>query len=513
MEEQGNNTAPPMRVLPPQTSSQQLVELYLRCSRDPAWEALHVSKRPLRGPQAEVIKRVEAFVAKHEGGVMTIRSARQTGKNEIAAVLQRRHLWHHQFSPYRRTWIRTAPTYKPQIVNSKKRLNEMLRIGFSRTIQYPTFNRQRLIQEEGYIYRVGNAAVEFISSGPTANVVGATANECLDMDEAHKVDKAKFDEDFAPFTASTNAATLLWGVASDGLDTIEYYANYNREAGRDDLNIHLPCEVWMEANPAYAAHIEDRTNKLGWDHPIMKTQYRLIPVSAEGAFLQPRQIRSLLSGLHERQRSPRWGSIYHILIDVAASNEEFNPEDQLEGEEQTSTDSTVVWVYEVTRETAENNHFPIIRIVDVHWFTGAMLETQHREIEKIIQHWRAFKVCVDAVGVGRQMAESLKFKFGEPVVNAYVASSTTVSEDCFDLLARLNFDSVKMFQNDGSPEWAEFERQCGWTKYTSDKGKMKLMKPRGDMHIDMVKALTYINRNTPISGQHAIYSNEGDYTA
>jgi len=90
-------------------------------------------------------------------------------------------------------------------------------------IGHPTIEGGKLTKEQGYIWRVGNASVEFLSSGPNANVVGATASECLDMDDAHIARKEKFDEDFAPFTASTNAATLIWGVAADGLDTIEWY--------------------------------------------------------------------------------------------------------------------------------------------------------------------------------------------------------------------------------------------------------------------------------------------------
>jgi hypothetical protein len=187
-----------------------LADLYQKCWEDPLWESIHVSKRPLRGPQVEIIRRVEAFVAEHQSGVMTIRSSRQTGKNDTAATLQRRHLWRRQNSLRAESWIRTAPTYKPQIVNSKKRLREILQLDAKHRIRTRLFGA-RLVREEGYIWRLGNASVEFVSSGPHAHVVGATASVCLDMDEAHKVDKAKFDEDFAPFTADTAAATLCGG--------------------------------------------------------------------------------------------------------------------------------------------------------------------------------------------------------------------------------------------------------------------------------------------------------------
>lgn len=483
-----------------------LKDLYIKCRLDPQFESEHVSKRPLRGAQAEIVKRAEKFVCAHEGGVMPIRSARQTGKNETAAVLHRRHLWRRQNHPQISSWVRTAPTFKPQIINSKKRLDELLQLDAKKKIRHPLFGGKKLSTSEGYIYRFGNATVEFISSGPKANVVGATANECLDMDEAHKVNQAKFDEDFAPFTASTNAATLLWGVAADELDTLEWYRQKNISDGKAHLNLDFPCEVWMEGSPAYKAHVEDRISKLGFDHPIIKTQYRLVPVASEGRFINPSQAKSLFKGEHERQLSPRPNSQYEMLIDLAGGNEDVNPGQELDGVEDTKTDSTIVWIYEVSPLVAANGLFPVLRIVNLYWFTGVDLPKQEQEIKDLIAQWSPQKLTVDAIGVGRQMSESLVANWGPHMVNAYTATSASVSADCFDLLARLNFNSVQMFLNDQSPEWAEFERQVTWTKYASNEGKMKLVKPKPECHIDMVKGLTYINQNRPVAGLQEMYS-------
>lgn len=475
------------------------------------WESVHISQRPLRKIQAEIIQKVEACVARHDAEVMTIRSARQTGKNETSAVAHRRHLFRNQCAHENRIWVRTAPTWRPQITNSKKRLRELLQLTASGRIKYPTFENQRLVKEEGYIWRLGNASVEFISSGPHANVVGGTANECLDMDEAHKIDLAKFDEDFAPMTANTSAATLLWGVAADGLDVIQHYWDKNIDDGRKDLNLSYPCDLWMEVHPPYRKHVEQRVKALGWDHPVIKTQYRLIPVSAEGKFLQTDHVRALLSGTHERELRPKGNCQYHMLVDVAASNED-NADNTMEGQESTKTDSTMIWIYKVLPLWSTNGIFPIIHIVNCTWITGALLEKQEAEVDAQMQFWNIDKSTMDAVGVGRQMAESMQSKYGDYIVNKYTASEVTVSEDCFDLLARLNQKSVFMFQDDGSPEYSEFVRQVGWTKYKSRNGRMKLLKPKAEQHIDMVKALTYINRNNPAPGMAELYSNKGDYS-
>jgi hypothetical protein len=488
-----------------------LKDLFIKCWEDPQYESEAISKRPLRGVQADIIKKVENFLSEHNGGVMPILLSRQTGKNEISALLQRRHLWRKQNAPYISSWIRTAPTHEPQIVNSKKRLQELMKVDSKNKIHHPLFLGKKIHKSEGYIWKLGNATVEFMSSGPHSNVVGATASECLDMDEAHKVNKAKFDEDFAPFTASTNAGTLLWGVAADGHDTIEWYRNNNKEEGKGHLNLYYPCDIWAEVSPMYRGHLETRVKALGWDHPIIKTQYRLLPVSQEGTFINATQAKGLFQGEHDRIQQPRPNKSYEIVIDVAAGNEDFNPDSQFVGEEQTATDSTIVWVYEVTSQICQNNIFPVLHLVNLYWWTGVPLPQQEVELTDLIQFWNAQKVTIDGIGVGRQLAESLEQKFGTYMVTKYIATSTTISEDCFDLLARMNYSAVRMFKNDGSPEWLEFERQVGWTKYSSNLGKMSLMKPKADKHIDMVKALTYVNRNNPNSGIHEILTVEASY--
>lgn len=484
-------------------------DLYLRCANDPQWESenVYVKKpRPLRGLQAEIVKKVEKHIARHDGEVMPVRQSRQTGKNEVSAVMHRRHLWKRQFYNDPQIWIRTAPTKVPQIVNSKKRLDTLLNLSPSNIIQFPIFRNSKLQKKEGYIYQLGNASVEFMSSGDQANVVGGTATVCLDMDEAHKVTKEKFDEDFAPMAADQSAAILLWGVAADGHDLISFYREHNESIGRKDLNLDYPCDLWMEENARYARHVEARVKALGYDHPIIKTQYRLINVAAEGNFLSPKQVRSLLSGHHEREPKPIGRNRYEMLIDIAASNEE-NIENVLEGDADSKTDSTVVWIYKVLDIVTDNGIFPYIQIVNMYWYTGANLPAQEKEITELIEFWKISKVTVDAIGVGRQMAESLVEKFGESTVNAYHANPTSITEDCFDLEARLNHESITMFADDDSEEYKEFVRQCGWTKYEAREGRKKLKKPSGNKkHIDMVKALTYINQNSPAPGVMEYYA-------
>ena len=55
--------------------------------------------------------------------------------------------------------------------------------------------------------------MQFFSGENTAKVVGATADLLLKVDEAQDIDPAKFDKEFDPMTASTNATRVFWGTA------------------------------------------------------------------------------------------------------------------------------------------------------------------------------------------------------------------------------------------------------------------------------------------------------------
>jgi hypothetical protein len=151
-------------------------DVFVKAWQAPQWASENLSKRPLRGPQAEIIQRVEKHVYARNGGVMCGRSSRQSGKNDMSAILHMRHLWRNQFAPNLLKWVRAAPTRVPQIIISQKRLDEIMHIDCKGTIRHPMFLGKKIQKSKGYICRVGNATVEFMSSGMQSNVVGATAS-------------------------------------------------------------------------------------------------------------------------------------------------------------------------------------------------------------------------------------------------------------------------------------------------------------------------------------------------
>src|SRR5690606_24385254 len=123
---------------------------------------------------------------------------------------------------------------------------------------------------------------------------------------------------------------------------------------------------------------------------------------------------------------PRSGSRYQMLVDIAASNED-NSNNDMEGDGDTRTDSTIIWIYEVTPLVCSNGVFPIIKIVNLYWLTGVDLSAQEEEIKNQMLFWNIEKATIDGVGVGRQIAESMQKLFGDHVVNMYMANENSVS--------------------------------------------------------------------------------------
>ena len=61
---------------------------------------------------------------------------------------------------------------------------------------------------DGHIITLGRASIAFFSAEPGANVVGATASLLLECDEAQDVHPDKWEKEFRPMGATTNATSV-----------------------------------------------------------------------------------------------------------------------------------------------------------------------------------------------------------------------------------------------------------------------------------------------------------------
>jgi hypothetical protein len=477
--------------------SAELIEKMLYALDDVAYHRRELMQLPLYQPQIEAVELVEKHIRERTGEIITIRSSRQTMKNECAATIQHRALtrYQHQLDA---VYLRFAPTWKPQIVNSKLRLERYM-------IADPLIPPRKSAQSkggsigwytrEGYIYQLGYAQVQFLSAQKDAQVVGGTASICLDVDEAHKIDKGKFGEDLNPMRAFYNVPCILWGVAADGLDLLQEFVDFNIKRGREDLNLTYPATIWCNLREEYDAHWRQTVGKYGIDHPFILTQYLLKSIAAVDLFFNQRQINSLFSSGFGRLRYPSSYKNPLIVIDIAG--EDFEDEVLKKTLHKPEHDSTAIMVGDVDYNNVRYG-MPLVRIGDIYHWVGKPLTEQQELITKLLTRFPGAMVLIDGRGLGHQIAGHIKRNFKN--VRVYMASDNSVSEDCYRTLAWVNNDRIKIFANDQSPEYQALLAQCGTCKYEiKNHEKMKLLKASNSDKIDFVKAITYITRRIPVS--------------
>ncbi len=174
------------------------------------WFAREILGKPLYWYQELIGDAILNSIRGGHGCTFTIMLARQMGKNQLSAVLEAYLLcmWEQG------TIVKAAPTYKPQVINSKQRLLHMLDVpGLS----------SRLWKSYGYMIGMapdGTSPDEqsgpralFFSAGPESHIVGATASLLLEIDEAQGVLPEKFDTDLKPMASTTNATQSIFHLS------------------------------------------------------------------------------------------------------------------------------------------------------------------------------------------------------------------------------------------------------------------------------------------------------------
>ncbi|MBE9474295.1 MAG: hypothetical protein IMY85_05345, partial [Chloroflexi bacterium] len=151
-----------------------------------------ISGITLRIYQQEVAIAIVDSVFDQAGRTIVVIFPRQSGKNELQAQIETFLLY--VLSRYDAEMVKASPTWKPQSLNAMRRLERVLKRNI--------LTKGKWKKESGYIYRIDQARIYFLSGGETANVVGATANELLQCDEAQDIGISKWDKEFSPMAAS-----------------------------------------------------------------------------------------------------------------------------------------------------------------------------------------------------------------------------------------------------------------------------------------------------------------------
>jgi hypothetical protein len=406
----------------------------------------------LRPYQREVASAILDSVLKRKGLTFSVEMARQGGKNELSAQLELLLLTLYMTKP--QNLIKCAPTFKPQTVISMMRLKDRLNdAGFS-TIW---------AAEMGYIIRLGNARAVFLSADSSSNVVGNTAHILLEIDEAQDVSKEKYTKEFKPMGATTNVTTVHYGTTWDDTTLLEEVKQTNLELERQDgIRRHFRYD-WQEIakhNPDYLAYVEGEKQRLGENHPLFLSQYRLLPIRGGGGFLSQQQLAQL-KGRHARRHQPERGKVYVAGIDIAGEAE--TDEGAYLTAPKPRQDSTVVTIGELDFSVCDDVQKQAgIRVVEHYRWTGVKHASLYPRLVDILKNvWKCRKVVVDATGMGQPVSSFLSKALGSKV-SAFTFTARAKSELGFNLLAAINAGRLKLYKSDGSEEaqefWLELER-------------------------------------------------------
>jgi hypothetical protein len=424
----------------------------------------------LRRYQLEPAQAIIDAVQSRHGGELAVVMSRQAGKNELSAAVECYLL--HTYSRVQRVMVKAVPTFQPQAVTSMRRLRTRLEA-------HPlTSGRWR--SEAGYIVALERAEIHFMSAARHSNVVGATASLLLECDEAQDVQPDKWYKDFVPMAASTNALRVYYGTVwtSDTLlaKTVARLQRLEVEDGRRRV-FWYPWHVVAEEVPIYGQFVEAEIERLGRDHPLIRTQYLLEPID-DRTRLFPRARMALMRGDHPRGEAPLAGRIYAAALDVAGAEETGldGPLEERAAAMGARRDATALTVFEVDLSRLAEQRVPTYLVVDRYWWLDVAHTQVFERLVELVQRWRLKRLIVDATGVGAGLASFLTRRLGAARVRSFVFGAAAKSKLGWSFLAVVETGRFKDHAPDGSREQRQFWYEVEACRYEVSHTPARLMR-------------------------------------
>ncbi len=361
----------------------------------------------LRAYQLPAAKAIVKSVEEGQGLSFVVIMSRQAGKNETQAQIEA-----YLLSKYRLQdvgIVKVSPTFKPQTENAMHRLDDRLDTNL--------LTRNAWRKRSGYQRLVGRAVMSFFSGNKRASVVGATASLLLEVDETQDVLPEKYDKEFAPMAASTNATRVFWGTA---WTTTSLLARARREAeaaekldGIRRVFIYDSDDV-RAVLPAYGKFVDGEVARLGRNHPFIKTQFFCEELHAEGKLFNAQRM-ALIKTREPAHEEPQENAIYAFLIDVAGQDEAVMADPAAEMMN-AGRDSTTLSIVEVDLSTIEIQSKPSYKIVHRQAWIGQNHLTIFGKIKSLAEYWKPTKQVIDASGVGEGLWAMLDARFTDEVI-------------------------------------------------------------------------------------------------
>ncbi len=369
----------------------------------------------LRPYQRGVILAIRESVLHHLGLTFVVIFPRQSGKNELQAHLFAWLLF--RYAHVGGKIVSVSPTFKPQTTNNMDRV--------CRSLDACLGSRGRWHSSKGYMYLLGKACVQFFSGDTQAKVVGATADLLLSVDEAQEVDPAKFDKDFDPMTASTNATRVFWGTAWTSGTLLERQRRIALQAQQKDgiqRVFFFTADDVRRLVPAYGQHVDRVIAERGRNHPLVRTQYFCETIDSQSGMFTPTRLTLIFPS--KSTPSPNRSSDLGrdgvgFLLDVAGmdeSNTGLAASLLSEGLGNPGRDSTTLTIVGIDLSTLPTLTRPTYRVLARHSWTGQNHLAVFGTIKNLAEQWSPQYIVIDATGVGEGLWAMLDHAFPTRVI-------------------------------------------------------------------------------------------------
>jgi len=346
----------------------------------------HIRLRPYQSP---VVQAIVDSVRNRRGLSFVVIFSRQSGKNETQLAL-----YIYLLTLFQRIGgeiIHVEPTFKPQTQIAMDRLNHRLAANVLTTGHWK--------KTHGYVYSIGLAHLVHLSGDKASNVVGQTAGLLLSVNEAQDISISKFDKEFNPMAASTNATRVFWGTewTSDTLLAREEDAARQLQI-KDGIQrvFFVTAEDVSKFLPEYGKFVDNEIRLRGREHPLVKTQYFNERIDVQASMFPSARIM-LMHGKHKRQDQPEPGQMIAFLIDVAGQDETVLDPNQLDNP---ARDFTSMKIVAIDPCTIPEFNLPTYRVLNRLSWHGEKHTTLHAQIRALAETWNPRTIVIDATGVG-----------------------------------------------------------------------------------------------------------------
>ena len=390
----------------------------------------------LRPYQCQIARAIKRSILDHSGLTFVVILPRQSGKNELQA-----HLFAWLLYRYQRLGgkiVSVSPTFKPQTLNNKERVR--------RSLDACLGSRTSWHSSGGYMFKLGNACLQFFSGDEHAKVVGATADLLLSVDEAQEISPAKFDKDFDPMTASTNATRVFWGTAWTSNTLLERQRRIAEQAYQKDG---LPRLFFYTADdvrrlvPAYGLHVDRVIAEQGRDHPRVRSQYFCETIDAQSGMFTPARLALIFPSLTPSPNPEDLGRVGQLppkrngvgeglaspcaqvadgvafLLDVAGMDETSTglaASLLRDGLGNPGRDSTTLSIVGIDLSTISTLGHPAYRVLARHAWTGENHLAVFGKLKNLAEQWSPQQIVIDATGVGEGLWALLDRAFPARVI-------------------------------------------------------------------------------------------------